>query len=126
MATSKSTSGRSTTGNRQTRRAAPKAAPKTSDQPVQPGVVLSQLERESTGVDPFYVHLEGDDPIEIGDPQELPYSLLAAEANPHDAFMEAMTPEDYERFLDLDLKMWQWKKIFDRWREHYGLGTPGE
>ena len=115
------------TGNRQTRRATTsKPKPKVSDQPQNPTLVLSNLERESRQEEPFIVHLPDGEQVEIGDPGELDYAVAATAESPADALAAAMSEEDYGKLIDSGVKLWQFAEILKAWRDHYGMGTQGE
>ena len=115
------------TGNRQTRRTTTsKSKPKVSDQPQNPTLVLSNLERESRQEEPFIVHLPNGEQVEIGDPGELDYAVAATAESPADALAAAMSEEDYGKLIDSGVKLWQFAEILKMWRDHYGMGTQGE
>lgn len=118
MATTNSS--KATTANRATRRAAPKKAAA----PAEAHLSISALEREAVG-DTFKVELRDGTIVEVGDPQDLDYRVLTS-SDPFQAFEETMSEEDYAALLDDGLKAWQFKIIFESWRAHYGIGTPGE
>ena len=113
------------TGNRQTRRTTT-SKPKVSDQPQNPTLVLSNLERESRQEEPFIVHLPNGEQVEIGDPGELDYAVAATAESPADALAAAMSEEDYGKLIDSGVKLWQFAEILKAWRDHYGMGTQGE
>src|SRR5699024_10786195 len=110
------------TGNRQTRRTTT-SKPKVSDQPQNPTLVLSNLERESRQEEPFIVHLPNGEQVEIGDPGELDYAVAATAESPADALAAAMSEEDYGKLIDSGVKLWQFAEILKMWRDHYGMGT---
>lgn len=115
------------TGNRQARRTTTsKPKPKVSDQPQNPTLVLSNLERESRQEEPFIVHLPDGEQVEIGDPGELDYAVAATAESPADALAAAMSEEDYGKLIDSGVKLWQFAEILKMWRDHYGMGTQGE
>lgn len=115
-----------TTPNRAARRApAKKAAPAPKEVQEDTGILrIADLEKESRS-DDFPVELRDGTVVYIGDPQDLDYRLLTS-SDPFEAFEATMTSEDYEALLDDDLKAWQFKIIFESWRQHFGIGTPGE
>lgn len=119
------TSNSKSTGNRQARRSTT-SKPKVSDQPQNPTLVLSSLERESRQEEPFIVHLPDGEQVEIGDPGELDYAVAATAESPADALAAAMSEEDYGKLIDSGIKLWQFAEILKMWRDHYGVGTQGE
>lgn len=116
-----------TTANRATRRAAPKkaAAPKPAEVvPSGAHLSLADLEKEAR-VEPFKVELLDGSVVEVGDPQDLDFELLS-ESDPFEAFERTMDPDDYDALIKGGLKAWQFKIVFEAWRQHFGLGTQGE
>lgn len=105
-----------------------KAASKASKKKSQPvsSLDLSSLVREETR-ETFTVTLPNGDEVSIIDPQDLDYVDVAGNPNILEVFELAMSDEDYEKLLvEGGLKAWQFGEIFNKWREWYGLGTPGE
>lgn len=116
-----------TTANRATRRAAPKkaAAPKPAEAaPAGAHLSLADLEREARA-EPFKVELLDGSVVEVGDPQDLDFELLS-ESDPFEAFERTMDPDDYDALIKGGLKAWQFRIVFEAWRQHFGLGTQGE
>lgn len=90
-------------------------------------LTLSELEAESASeVAPFELDLEdGEDPILIGNPADLDYSLLAS--GDYDAILaNAMSDEDWARFIGLGFTGRQAAHVVIAWREYYALGDQGE
>lgn len=140
----------STSGNRQTRRAADKTAAKKRPATKKATATVSDLAEareeknpalvtledldaevaEIPDVEPFTLAVGEDedgepDVITIGHPGDVPFAISTGK-NLDAIFSYAMSDEDWEKFVDAGLTTSQAGMAFMLWRRHYGMGTQGE
>lgn len=85
---------------------------------------LDTYEREGGPTKPFSAVVNGRK-ITMHDPQNVPWQKLVDLDNPDDFAELVIAEEDREAFLDEPLEAWKMNLLMERFRQHYGLGDPG-
>jgi hypothetical protein len=100
------------------------ATKKVTELPERVTLNLDSLERE-TKADPFSIAFGGRR-IEFADVQEIDYRILMTfESDPLAFFSHAIKAEDKEHFDAQPLPGWKLEALIRAYRDHYGLGAPG-
>lgn len=105
------------------------ATPKTklstvsSDKPAKVAFNLDTFERENAP-EPFVIVLGGRR-IEFADPQDLDWQDLMEIDDPDELTEKCLSAEDKVYFYSQKIEAFKLRELLERFRDHYGLGSPG-
>ena len=92
---------------------------------VKPDFSLDTIEREGGADHPFTFAI-GDRVIEMIDPAELDWKILAAIEQPQDFLRHCFTPADRDFLNGEKIPGWKFNKLMDAYMGHYGIDlSPG-